>query len=208
MSKEFEIIKSLKLVPVIKIDNLEDTLPLANALKRGGAGVLEITFRTVCAPEAIALAKASFPELLVGAGTIINAKQAEQAISCNADFIVSPGFSEEVARVCETHDILYLPGVITPTEIIKAIEFGITKLKFFPCSSFGGVDTLKTYGAVFASVQFMPTGGISEDNINDYLKLSNVFACGGSWIVPASALKAKDFDEIETLTRLAMERIK
>ena len=208
MNKEFEIISNLKLVPVIKIDNIEDTLPLAKALKNGGAGVLEITFRTQCAPEAIAIAKKNFPELLVGAGTIINAAQAELAISSKADFIVSPGFSIEVANVCKNHNILYLPGVITPTEIISAIDAGITKLKFFPCSNFGGLDTLKSYGAVFPSVQFMPTGGISETNINDYLKLSNVFACGGSWIVPTSALKAKDFDKIEALTKKAMEIIK
>ncbi len=207
MNKEFEILCKSKLVPVIKIDNVEDILPLAKALKNGGVGVLEITFRTACAPKAIELAKKNFPELLVGAGTVLNKDQAEIAIANNADFIVSPGFSLDVANVCSKHDVLYLPGVITPTEIINAMDAGITKLKFFPCSNFGGIDTLKSYSAVFSNIQFMPTGGITSSNINDYLKLSNVFACGGSWIVPASALKEKDYDKIEELTKKAMEML-
>lgn len=176
-------IKELKIVPVVVLNDVSETVPKVGALIRGGLPVAEITFRTACAREALELAVKSFPDALIGAGTVINAEQCRQAIACGAKFIVSPGLSEEVFKVCKEQDVPYLPGVVTPTEVMQAVAMGLTVLKFFPASDFGGLKTIKAIGAAFPQLKFMPTGGINESNVLEYLKSDRILACGGSWMM-------------------------
>ena len=197
-----ERIRELKLVPVVVIEREEDAEAMLGALGRGGLPVAEITFRTACAPQAIKLACNKFPGMLVGAGTVINAGQCEKAIDCGAKFIVSPGLAEDVSEVCRARGVPYYPGVVTPTEIMKAISLGLTDLKFFPAASYGGLKTIKALSAAFPQVRFMPTGGVSEDNVLEFLGFEKIFACGGSWMMKGSA------EEIEEKTRRAVALIK
>ncbi|MBQ8345109.1 MAG: bifunctional 4-hydroxy-2-oxoglutarate aldolase/2-dehydro-3-deoxy-phosphogluconate aldolase [Clostridia bacterium] len=194
-------IQSHKLVPVVVLKQLEDTEPTLQALCDGGLPVAEITFRTACAADAIRLACEKFPQMLIGAGTVINADQANRAIDCGASFIVGPGFSAEVAEVCNQRGILYLPGCVTPTEIITAISYGVEVVKFFPCTNFGGLSTIKALSAAFPSVRFLPTGGISESNVLDYLAFDKIVACGGSWMMKGTP------DEIRALTAKAVATV-
>ena len=175
-----ERIEELKLVPVVVINREEDAEGVLGALVKGGLPVAEITFRTACAPYAIKLACEKFPEMLAGAGTVINAEQCEKAIECGAKFIVSPGLSEEVAAVCRKHDVPYYPGIVTPTEIMKAISLGLTVIKFFPSNVFGGIKAMKALSAPFPQVRFIPTGGIGKENIEEYLAWDKIYAVGGS----------------------------
>lgn len=191
-------IQNAKIVPVVVIKQLEDAEPMLRALCEGGLPVAEITFRTPCAADAIRLACEKFPEMLIGAGTVINAEQANRAIDCGAKFIVGPGFAAEVAVVCRERGILYLPGCVTPTEIITAISYGLEIVKFFPCSNFGGLATIKALSAAFPAMKFLPTGGISEDNVCDYLAFDKIVACGGSWMMKGTP------DEIKEKTARAM----
>ncbi len=191
-------IQNAKIVPVVVIKNLEDAEPMLQALCDGGLPVAEITFRTACAADAIRLATEKFPEMLVGAGTVINAEQANRAIDCGAKFIVGPGFAAEVAVVCQERGILYLPGCVTPTEIITAISYGLQIVKFFPCSNYGGLGTLKALSAAFPTMKFLPTGGIGEDNVLEYLAFDKIVACGGSWMMKGTP------DEIREKTARAM----
>ncbi|NCA66679.1 MAG: bifunctional 4-hydroxy-2-oxoglutarate aldolase/2-dehydro-3-deoxy-phosphogluconate aldolase, partial [Clostridia bacterium] len=158
MSKCLDIIKGEKIIPVIKIDNLGDTLPLMAALKEGGMQLAEITFRTACAAEALALAVKECKDMVVGAGTVINVEQAEIAVELGAAFIVSPGFSAEIAKYCNLVGILYIPGCVNPTDIMAALQQKINVVKFFPAENYGGVKTLKSLSAVFPTVSFVPTG--------------------------------------------------
>ena len=178
-----EKIKELKIVPVVVLKNIEDTVPTLKALCDGGLPVAEITFRTACAADAIKLGCKEFPDMLIGAGTVINAEQANAAIDCGAKFIVGPGFAASVAEVCAERGVLDLPGCVPPTEIITAISYGLETVKFFPCSNFGGLATIKALSAAFPAMTFMPTGGISEDNVLDYLAFDKIIACGGSWMM-------------------------
>lgn len=201
-------IEQLKIVPVVKIDDLADTLPLMEALKKGGILSAEITFRTACGPDALALAAKNCPDMLIGAGTVINKEQAEKAVSCGAAFVVGPGFSKEVAEVCRKAGVLYLPGTVTPTEVMAAIAEGLKVVKFFPAENYGGVKTIKALAGPFPGIKFMPTGGISAENIKSYFETGKVIACGGSWMVKDSLVKAKEFDKITALSKEAMEVIK
>ena len=194
-------IKQCKIVPVVVLKKLEETEPTLKALCDGGLPVAEITFRTECAADAIRLGCEKFPEMLIGAGTVINAVQANKAIDCGAKFIVGPGFSYEVAEVCKTRDVLYLPGCVTPTEIISAISCGLEIVKFFPCSNFGGLSTIKALSAAFPAMSFMPTGGISEDNVLEYLAFDKIIACGGSWMMKGTP------DEIREKTARAIAKV-
>jgi len=182
-----EQIQKLKIVPVVVIKELCDAEPTLRALCEGGLPVAEITFRTACAADAIRLGCEKFPEMLIGAGTVINAAQCNEAIDCGAKFIVGPGFAAEVAEVCRARGVLYLPGCVTPTEIITAIAHGLEIVKFFPCSNFGGLATIKSLSAAFPSMRFMPTGGITEENVLDYLAFDKIVACGGTWMMKGSA---------------------
>lgn len=191
-------IEQYKIVPVVTIQKIEDAAGMLEGLLEGGLPVAEICFRTDCAEETIKLAIKKYPEMLVGAGTVINREQCERAIKAGAKFIVSPGLSKEVAKVCREKEIPYLPGVVTPTEIMKALSLGLTHLKFFPAGSFGGLNTIKALSAAFPQVRFMPTGGVSLENMNEYLSFPKIFACGGSWMMKGNA------EEIEQNTRAAV----
>ena len=194
-------IKQYKIVPVVVLKELDETIPTLKALCDGGLPVAEITFRTACAADAIRLGCETFPEMLIGAGTVINAEQANRAIDCGAKFIVGPGFAAEVAEVCRARGVLYLPGCVTPTEIITAISYGLEIVKFFPCSNFGGLGTLKALAAAFPAMHFMPTGGISEDNVLEYLAFDKIIACGGSWMMKGSP------EEIREKTARAVAKV-
>lgn len=179
----YEKLEELRVIPVVAINKIENTIPLMKALVEGGLPAAEITFRTECAPEAIKLAIETFPDAYIGAGTVINKEQAEKAVELGCKFIVSPGLSEEVAQVCKEHNVVYLPGCVTPTEIMKAISLGIKVVKFFPASNYGGLTTIKALSGPFNQIKFMPTGGISDKNILEYLACDKIIACGGSWMV-------------------------
>lgn len=194
-------IKQYKIVPVVVLKELDETIPTLQALCDGGLPVAEITFRTACAADAIRLGCEKFPDMLIGAGTVINAEQANRAIDCGAKFIVGPGFAAEVAEVCRARGVLYLPGCVTPTEIITAISYGLEIVKFFPCSNFGGLGTLKALAAAFPAMHFMPTGGISEDNVLEYLAFDKIIACGGSWMMKGTP------EEIREKTARAVAKV-
>jgi len=176
-------IKEIKIVPVVVLNNVDETKLIMEQLSKGQIPIAEITFRTSCAKECLKLAVESFPEMNIGVGTIINKKQCQEAIECGAKFIVSPGLSVEVAEYCKEKNVLYIPGVITPTEIMKAISLGLTTLKFFPAEIFGGVKALKALCAAFPNVYFMPTGGIDLSLIKEYLSFEKIIAVGGSWMM-------------------------
>lgn len=172
-----------KRIPVAEIKNLNETERLLSALKKSGMRCAEITLRTPCAEEAIRLAAKNFPEMEIGAGTVIEARQCESAIAAGAKFIVSPGLSEEVAAVCKKENIPYYPGCVTPTEIMRALRLGLTTLKFFPAQLYGGLRGLKALAAPFPQVRFIPTGGINGENAEEYLAFEKVAAVGGSFFV-------------------------
>ena len=197
-----EFIKGKKIVPVVVIKRLEDTEPTLGALCRGGLPIAEITFRTECAADAIKLGCEKFPDMLIGAGPVINAEQAREAISCGAKFIVGPGFSRGVAIECREKGVLYLPGCVTATDIIAALDEGITTVKFFPAADFGGLKTIKALSAAFPSVSFLPTGGINDKNILEYLAFDKIVACGGSFMMTGNP------DEICQKTKRAMELVR
>lgn len=188
-----------KIVPVVVLKSIDETLPKLRALSAGGIKIAEITFRTACANDAIALAARECPDMLIGAGTVINAEQCRDAVSVGAKFIVSPGFSKEVADVCKESGVPYVPGVVTPTEIMTALGEGISVLKFFPAGAYGGIKTLKALHSAFPSVRFMPTGGVDESNMADYLKEDYIVAIGGSWMMKGEA------EDITALSKRAVE---
>lgn len=172
-----------RLIPVVVIKNLDDTEKILAALKKDGINCAEITFRTACAKEAIALAVEKFPDMNVGAGTVINGRQCVEALNAGAKFIVSPGLSVEVAEICKANDIPYYPGCVTPTEIMQALDLGITTVKFFPANVYGGLKALKALSAPFPQVKFIPTGGVNRENLDEFLAFDKVAAVGGSFFV-------------------------
>ncbi len=172
-----------KFVPVVVIKELGETDKIMNALKNNGIHTAEITFRTACAAEAIALAVKNHPDMTVGAGTVINAEQCKAALAAGATFIVSPGLSVAVAEVCKEHNVPYYPGCVTPTEIMQALELGLTTLKFFPANVYGGLKALKALSAPFPQVKFIPTGGVDRSNIDEFLAFDKIAAIGGSFFV-------------------------
>lgn len=194
-----EFISEYKVVPVVVFNSIDEVRPKLSAMEKGGLPIAEITYRTACAGEAIKIAVSEFPGMLIGAGTVINAQQAREALSYGARFIVSPGFSEEVASVCKDSGIPYLGGCVTPTEIMTALSYGCDIIKFFPCSNYGGIKTMKALAAAFPSATFLPTGGISDENLAEYLSWEKIFAVGGSWMMKGTP------DEIEEKCRRAVE---
>ncbi len=195
-------------IPVVKIDNVEDALPLAEALKNGGLPCAEITFRTDAAEESIRRISKAYPDFFIGAGTVLTTEQADAAMNAGASFIVSPGLNPEVVKHCKAKGYPIIPGVCTPTEVEAALSLGLTYLKFFPAEAAGGVKMIKAMAAPYTKVKFMPTGGVGVGNLADYLGCKAVYACGGSWMVPADKITGKNFDEIEALTREAVELLK
>jgi len=178
-----EQIKKAKLVPVTVFKSIDDVDTILSSLIKGGIYTTEICFRTDCALEAIKIATNKYKEMLVGAGTVITEKQAIDAIDAGAKFIVSPGFSDSVCKVCKEKNILYIPGVITPTEVIHALDNGLTYLKFFPANVFGGIKAINNICAAFPNVSFMVTGGVDNSNLKEYLECKHLFAIGGSWLL-------------------------
>ena len=172
-----------KLIPVVVIKELSETEKVMNALRNHGINCAEITFRTACAAEAIALASEKFPDMNVGAGTVINGKQCEEALQAGAKFIVSPGLSVDVAKICKFRGVPYYPGCVTPTEIMQAIELGINVVKFFPANVYGGLKALKALAAPFPQIKFIPTGGVDRANLDEFLAFEKVYAVGGSFMV-------------------------
>ncbi len=172
-----------RLIPVVVIKELSETDRILSSLKKSGINTAEITFRTPCAAEAIEYAVKSYPDMSIGAGTVINYEQCIRAIEAGAEFIVSPGLSEPVAALCREKNITYFPGCVTPTEIMRALELGITTVKFFPADIYGGIKAIKALSAPFPQVNFIPTGGIDRSNLDEYLALKNVAAVGGSFLV-------------------------
>lgn len=195
-----------KLVPVITIENAENTDALCDALCEGGLPVAEITFRTDAAAAAIRRA-AKKPGMLVGAGTVLTVEQAQQAVDAGATYIISPGVSPAVIEWCIGNDIAVTPGIATPTDIQTALACGADTLKFFPASAFGGIPTLKMIGAPFPQVKFIPTGGIDTENVNDYLALPSVIACGGSWLTPSKLIREGNWRAIGETVRKAVEAV-
>ena len=202
-----EKIEELKIVPVVKIDDAKDAEPLAKALIAGGLPIAEVTFRTSAAEEAIKT-MAKIPEMIVGAGTVTTIEQAQKAIDAGAVFLVTAGFNRSVTEFAVKNNIPIFPGVCTPTELMFLLEFNLPVAKFFPAEQFGGLATIKALSGPFPNMKFMPTGGISDKNIREYLANPKIIACGGSWMVKDSLINAQQFDEIERLTAEAVQLVK
>ncbi|MGP1576802.1 MAG: KHG/KDPG aldolase/sugar kinase fusion protein [Treponema sp.] len=202
-----EQLEKIKLIPVAVLDNAADAQPLAKALIDGGLPCVEVTFRTDAAAESIRSMRTAFPEMLVGAGTVLTVEQAGQAIEAGAQFIVSPGFNPEVVKFCLSRKLPVVPGISSPTEIEAALAYGLTVLKFFPAEAAGGLPMIKALSAPYCSVRFIPTGGINEQNITAYLQHKAVLACGGSWMLPKDLIAAHDFKRITDLTAAAVQRV-
>ena len=193
------VISKLGVVPVAVIDDAARAVPLGEALLAGGLPCAEITFRTDAAPGAIAALVQAFPEMAVGAGTVLTVDQAGAAVAAGARFVVSPHYDESVVEWCLARDVLVIPGAMTPTEVARAADHGVRLVKFFPAEPAGGVAALKAMAAVFPDIEFFPTGGINAANLGDYLRLPMVAACGGSWVAPRRLVAAGDFATIESL---------
>lgn len=191
-------------VPVVKIENADHAGRLADALTAGGLPCAEITFRTSAAEQSIRSIARSRSDLLLGAGTVLTVEQAKRAVGAGATFLVSPGFDPKVVDWCAVNAISILPGVATATEILMALDMGVTILKFFPAEALGGVRLLEALGAVFSGVRFVPTGGVTASNLAGYLQLPSVHAVGGTWIATAKAISAGAFDDITRLTSEAV----
>jgi len=208
MQEILDTLGHLGVVPVVKIERSEYAVELGRALLAGGLPCAEITFRTAAAVEAIRQISSSLPEIVLGAGTVLSVDQADRAVSAGAQFIVSPGFNQKVVDWCLGNQIPVTPGVATPTEIDMALDKGLDILKFFPAEALGGLATLKAIAAPYVGVKFIPTGGINQDNLADYLAHPSVHCCGGSWLVKASLITAGRFDEITQLAREAMSVVR
>lgn len=178
-----------QVIPVVVINDEKETIEVLSKLREGGINCAEITFRTACAKEAIAIGTKAFEDMNIGAGTVINAEQAKSAVQAGAKFIVSPGFSDEVARYCTDEKIPYYPGCVTPTEIMRALSYGLNVVKFFPAGVYGGLKAMKALSAPFPQVRFIPTGGVDLSNLKEYLDFDKVYAVGGSFMMKGDIVK-------------------
>ena len=186
-------------VPVVVIDDAKDAVPTANAMVAGGIDVMEITFRTAAAPEAIKAVAENCPDMLVGAGTILTLDQCKLAVEMGAKFIVSPGFDAEVVGWCVENGIAVTPGCVTPTEITAALKLGLNVVKFFPANVYGGLNAMKNLSAPFVGVKFMPTGGVNAANVREYIDAPFIHAVGGSWVCPKAEINAGNWEKITAL---------
>ncbi|OOE40712.1 bifunctional 4-hydroxy-2-oxoglutarate aldolase/2-dehydro-3-deoxy-phosphogluconate aldolase [Salinivibrio kushneri] len=191
-------LKAIRIVPVIAINNADDAVPLAKTLVDNGLPCAEVTFRTDAAARAIRLMRDAYPDMLIGAGTVLTTTQVDAAIDAGADFIVSPGLNPTTVKHCQQRGIPIIPGINNPSLVEQAMELGLDTLKFFPAEASGGIAMLKALSAVYP-VSFMPTGGVSEANVSDYLALPSVLACGGTWMVPGKLIDEQRWDEIAAL---------
>lgn len=207
MNKVIEEIGKIGIVPVIALDDAKDAKPLAQALIRGGLPCAEVTFRTEAAEESIRIMAREFPEMLVGAGTVLTPEQVDRAVNAGAKFIVSPGLNPKVVQYCVSKDIPIIPGTTNPSDVEIAIENGLEVVKFFPAEQAGGINMIKAMCGPYTKMKFMPTGGINADNLKSYLDFNKIVACGGSWMVKKDLVAAGKFDEIEALTREAVTKM-
>ena len=208
MDKICEELYKIGIVPVIAIDDAKDAEPLAEALIKGGLPAAEVTFRTDAAEESIRIMAKEFPDMLVGAGTVLTCEQADRAMAAGAKFIVAPGFNPKVVNYCIEKGYPVCPGVQTPGEMEQAMELGLDFVKFFPAEPAGGLSMIKAVAAPYTKLTFMPTGGINKDNVKDYLKYNRIVACGGTWMVKSDMIASGDFEKIETLTHEAADIVK
>ena len=192
------------LIPVVVIDRLDDAVPLAEALLQGGISALEITLRTPVACEAISAMKSALPDAVIGAGTVSSGETYEAAVQSGADFVVSPGATEQLFKAAAAHAVPFLPGAVTGSEVLRAMEFGYATLKFFPAEAVGGAPALQALSGPFPNVNFMPTGGVTPDNVANYFQLENVCAVGGSWLTPRELLMGQQW---EALYQLAADSV-
>lgn len=195
-------------VPVVVLEDAKDAIPLAKALTEGGLPCAEVTFRTEAAEESIRLMSGEYPDMLVGAGTVLTTEQVDRAAAAGAKFIVSPGFDPEIVDYCLEKDIPVFPGCITPSEVAQAVKRGMRVLKFFPAEQAGGVAMIKAMAAPYTMVKFMPTGGISAKNLEEYLSCDKIICCGGSWMVKGDLIENGEFDKIRELAKEAVELVK
>lgn len=208
MHEVLERLGGIGIVPVVVLEDARDALPLAKALCDGGLPCAEITFRTEAAEESIRLLSQEFPEMLVGAGTVLTIEQAEKAVSAGAKFVVSPGTNPHVVKYCVENHLLITPGCANPSDIEQALEFGLEVVKFFPAEPAGGLAMIRALAAPYRNVKFMPTGGIHPGNVGEYLKYDRILACGGSWMVKSDWIREKAFDKIRQLCSEAVQIVK
>ncbi len=208
MEELFSQIKKTGIVPVVVLDDAKDAASLGKALMDGGLPCAEVTFRTEAAEESIRIMAKEFSDMLIGAGTVLSTAQVDRALDAGAKFIVSPGLNPGVVKYCQTKGVPIIPGVQTPTEIEAALEYDLKVLKFFPAEPAGGLKMIKAIAAPYTEVCFMPTGGISADNVRDYLSYDRIVACGGSWMVKKDLISAGRFDEIKRLVSEAADIVK
>ena len=193
----------LKVVPVVVLNNVKDAAPLAKALVEGGLPCAEVTFRTDAAAESIRIMTEAYPDMLVGAGTVLTTEQVDRAVEAGAKFIVSPGFDPEIVDYCIEKNIPVFPGCISPSEVAQAVKRGLKVVKFFPAEQAGGLPMIKAMAAPYNMLKFMPTGGINTKNLKEYLACDKILCCGGSWMVKGDMVEAGEFDKIQKLTEEA-----
>ena len=208
MHEVLEKIQEIGIVPVVVLEDAKDAAPLAQALMNGGLPCAEVTFRTDAAEESIRIMSEQFPDMLVGAGTVLTTDQVDRAVAAGAKFIVSPGLNPRIVKYCVDKGILITPGCSNPSDVEQALENGLEVVKFFPAEAAGGLPMIKAMAAPYVGVKFMPTGGINAKNVRDYLAYNRIIACGGSWMVKGELVKEGKFDEIEKLTKEAVEIVK
>ena len=200
--------KEIGIIPVVVLDDAKDAKALGDALMKGGLPAAEVTFRTAAAEESIRIMAKEFPDMLVGAGTVLTTEQADRAMAAGAKFIVAPGFNPTVVKHCLEKGYPVCPGVQTPSEMEQAMELGLDFVKFFPAEPAGGLNMIKAVAAPYVGLSFMPTGGINKDNVRDYLAYNRIVACGGTWMVKGDLITSGDFAKIEELTREAATIVK
>ena len=203
MNEIFEKFYQIGIIPVVVLEDEKDAKPLGEALIAGGLPCAEVTFRTGAAQKTIETLRNTYPEMLTGAGTVLTVEQADRALAAGAQFIVSPGLNPEVVSYCIDKRVSVTPGTCTPSDIERALSFGLDIVKFFPAEPSGGLSFIKAVAAPYGGLRFMPTGGINADNVKEYLKYDRILACGGSWMVKKDLIQAGNFDRIKDLTRQA-----
>ncbi|WP_120945243.1 bifunctional 4-hydroxy-2-oxoglutarate aldolase/2-dehydro-3-deoxy-phosphogluconate aldolase [Helicobacter pylori] len=202
--KIIEVLQISPIVPVVVIENIKDAVPLAQSLIEGGIHIIEVTLRSSCALEAIELIAKNVPKMRVGAGTILNPTQLEQAQNRGAEFLISPGLTIKLLEHAKKKDMPLIPGVSSSSEVMQALELGYSALKFFPAEYCGGVKLLNAFNGPFKGVKFCPTGGISADNMHSYLNLENVLCVGGSWLTPKNLIQNKEWDKITEICKRSL----
>lgn len=208
MNAVLEQMGKIGIIPVVVLNDAKDAAPLAQALCEGGLPCAEVTFRTDAAEESIRIMAEQFPQMLVGAGTVLTTEQVDRAVAAGAKFIVSPGLNPKVVKYCVDKGIPVTPGTCNPSDVEQAIELGLDVVKFFPAEAAGGLKMIKAMAAPYVGMKFMPTGGINAGNVRDYLAYDRILACGGSWMVSGKMVEAGEFDKIKEMTAEAVQIVK